>query len=362
MAGMKMRQTDFSADFSANLCTDFSTWLTQQAQRVEAALHAWLPAADGESAETTQPATLHTAMRYAVLGGGKRVRAALVYAAGDICLNHGATDTGLASDNGAGQLPPMSPSPFSPLQFSQQQAALDRCAAAVELMHAYSLIHDDLPCMDDDDMRRGRASVHRHFDEATALLAGDALQPLAFELLAQMPIAPARVVQSVALLARAVGSGGMVGGQAIDCASVGQRLTQEQLQTMHAMKTGALLQASVLLGALVSGGVAGAGLQQPPHQYGAQGKALETYAHATGLAFQVADDILDAVGSSATLGKTAGKDAARDKPTYVSLLGLDAAQQLLADLTQAAHEALRPLGQAALRLGQLADFIAQRRY
>jgi len=312
----------------------FPDWLAQHAQQVEAALQNWLPAVDTPVADavqqaqqapvTIQTATLHAAMRYAVLGGGKRVRAALVYAAGEIGLKAGVV---------------LSPA---------QHVALNRAAAAVELMHAYSLVHDDLPCMDDDDLRRGRASVHKQYGEATALLVGDALQPLAFEWLVQMPIAPALVVQSVQILARAVGSRGMVGGQFMDCVSVGQTLTHEQLQTMHAMKTGALLQASILLG----GVVAGAGSQQR--------EALEDYARAVGLAFQVADDILDSTADTATLGKTAGKDAARHKPTYTSLLGVEAARQLLADLTAAAHTAVRTLGQAGARLVQLADFIAER--
>jgi len=307
--------------------TGFDAWLAQQAQRVEAALQNWLPSVETVGV-TTQTAPLFEAMRYAVLGGGKRVRAALVYAAGEIGLKTGAA---------------LSPA---------QQTALNRAAAAVELMHAYSLVHDDLPCMDDDDWRRGRASVHKQYGEATALLVGDALQPLAFEWLAQMPIAPALAVQSVELLARAVGGRGMAGGQFVDCVSVGQVLTPEQLQAMHAMKTGALLQASILLGALVSGRVAGAGSRQR--------EALEDYAQAVGLAFQVADDILDDTADSATLGKTAGKDAARKKPTYTSLLGVAAARQLLGELTQAAHAALRPLGQSGARLAQLADFIAER--
>lgn len=299
---------------------DFSDWLGQQAQRVETVLENWLPTAE------TAPATLHQAMRYAVLGGGKRVRAALVYAAGEICQGSGAA---------------LSPA---------QRGALDRAAAAVELIHAYSLVHDDLPCMDDDDLRRGRPTVHKQYDEATAMLVGDALQPLAFELLARMPIAPALVVQSVELLARASGSTGMVGGQAIDCASVGEILSHEQLQAMHAMKTGAMLQASILLG----GVVAGASSQQRD--------ALEDYAEAVGIAFQVADDILDVTADTATLGKTAGKDAADNKPTYVSLLGLETARELLGGLSKAAQEAIRPLGGAGLRLGQLAGFIAERRY
>jgi farnesyl diphosphate synthase len=202
--------------------------------------------------------------------------------------------------------------------------------------------------MDDDDLRRGRPTTHKQYGEAAALLVGDALQPLAFELLAQMPIAPALIVQSVELLARAAGSAGMAGGQFIDYTSAGVALTHEQLQAMDAMKTGAMLQASILLGGIV----AGASSQQLD--------ALEDYAEAAGIAFQVADDILDVVADTATLGKTAGKDAAAHKPTYVSLLGLDTARELLGGLRKASHEALRPLGAAGARLGQLADFIAER--
>lgn len=233
-----------------------------------------MPAAD------VPPARLHEAMRYAVLGGGKRVRAALVYAAGQACHVNGSTVA--------------------------VHASLDRAAAAVELIHAYSLVHDDLPCMDDDVLRRGRSTTHVQFDEATAMLAGDALQPLAFELLAEMPIAPALVVQATRALAQAAGSMGMAGGQAIDLYSVGHSLSRDELQTMHAMKTGAMLACSVALGGIVSGASS------------ATRAALDDYAHAVGLAFQVVDDILDVTADTANLGKTAGKDAAGNKPTYVS--------------------------------------------
>jgi farnesyl diphosphate synthase len=268
---------------------------------------------------------LHEAMRYAVLGPGKRVRAALVYAAGEASLESGSAATA-------------------------QRLGLDHAAAAVEIVHAYSLVHDDLPCMDNDDLRRGRPTVHRRFDEATAMLAGDALQPLAFELLAQMPIAPALIVQAVHLLARSVGSFGMVGGQAIDCDSVGQVLQSDSLQQMHRMKTGAMLEASVLLGGIVAG--ASSSVRA----------GLEAYAAAVGLAFQVVDDILDVTSDTATLGKTAGKDAASEKPTYVSVLGLAGSHELLASLREQAHDALRPLGPAACRLGEIADFIVGRNH
>ncbi len=296
----------------------FSDWLKGTAAHIEVVLAEFLPDADVE------PERLHEAMRYAVLGGGKRVRAALVYAAGEASVSAGNSLS------------------------SAQSKALDHAAAAVELIHAYSLVHDDLPCMDNDDLRRGRPTVHRQFDEATAMLAGDALQPLAFELLAQMPVAPALVIQAVELLARSAGSLGMAGGQAIDCAAVGQSLSQEALEIMHSMKTGAMLQASVLLGGIVVG--AGSSARE----------GLERYADAVGLAFQVADDILDVTGDTVVLGKTAGKDSQDNKPTYVSLLGIDGARELLESLRQEAHAALRPLGPAGLRLGEIADFIVGR--
>lgn len=296
---------------------DFPGWLDDRVQHIESVLDQFLPQA------SVAPAQLHEAMRYAVLGGGKRVRAALVYAAGEASLQ-------------------------SATAASPQAIALDHAAAAVELVHAYSLIHDDLPCMDDDDLRRGRPTVHVQFNEATAMLAGDALQPLAFELIGLMPIAPALIVQATQLLARSAGSLGMVGGQAIDCSSVGQTLPVEQLRQMHSMKTGAMLEASVLLGGIVAG--AGSAARQ----------GLETYASAVGLAFQIVDDILDVTADTATLGKTAGKDAAGNKPTYVSILGLDGSKELLKSLRGQAHAALLPLGPAAERLACIADYIVGR--
>lgn len=296
---------------------DFDAWLKGRAQQVESALNEWLPEA------TTLPPRLHDAMRYAVLGSGKRIRAALVYAAGEASL---------AADMPA----------------SAQEMALSHAAVAVELIHGYSLVHDDLPCMDNDALRRGRPTVHIQYDEATAMLAGDALQPLAFEVLSQMPIAPALTVQASLMLARAAGSQGMVGGQAIDCDSVGQSLTHEQLQQMHIMKTGAMLEASVLLGGIVAG--ASSTIRT----------GLETYAQAVGLAFQIADDILDVTSDTVTLGKTAGKDEASNKPTYVSLLGLDEARALTLELRDRAHAALLPMGPASRRLAELADFIVGR--
>jgi farnesyl diphosphate synthase len=295
---------------------DFADWLQGRAQQVEKVLDALLAPTDAS------PQRLHEAMRYAVLGGGKRVRAALVYAAGQACTVNGNM---LAID-----------------------ASLDRAAAAVELIHAYSLTHDDLPCMDNDTLRRGQPTAHVQFDEATAMLAGDALQPLAFELLADMPIAPALVLQAVQSLARAAGSQGMAGGQAIDLSSVGCLLTQGELQTMHSMKTGAMLVCSVALGGIVSGASSSAR------------QALDTYAQAIGLAFQVIDDILDVTAETACLGKTAGKDVATHKPTYVSLLGLDESRALAHELQQAAREAVLPLGDAGVRLAELAEFIVSR--
>lgn len=278
--------------------------------RVDAALESALDGLEG-----TEPRLL-SAMRHAVLLGGKRMRPLLTYATGVAC--------GAAED------------------------ALDAPAAAVELMHAYSLVHDDLPCMDNDTLRRGRPTVHVQFDEATAMLAGDALQPLAFELLADMPIAPALGLQAIQVLARAAGSAGMAGGQAIDLYSVGRVLESHELQTMHMMKTGAMLMASVELGGIVAGASS------------MQRQALQAYAEAIGLAFQVVDDILDVTADTASLGKTAGKDAADNKPTYVSTLGLEQAQALAQELREAAHEALAPLGGAAAYLAALADYIVLR--
>lgn len=293
-------------------------WLALHIKRVEQFLESKMPTA-------IVPETLHEAMRYAVLGGGKRVRAALVYAAGE-----GAVQNGELS--------------------SAQIKALDHAAAAVELIHAYSLVHDDLPCMDDDELRRGRPTVHVAYDEATAMLVGDALQPLAFELLATMPVAPALVIQAVAVLAQAAGSKGMVGGQALDCASVNKTLNLDELQQMHRLKTGAMLEASVLLGGIV----AGASSSNRQH--------LLEFAQAVGLAFQIVDDVLDVTADTATLGKTAGKDAADNKPTYVSIMGLEASRDLLSDLKAKAHHAILPLGAGAQHLSLLADFIVDRNY
>jgi farnesyl diphosphate synthase len=218
------------------------------------------------------------------------------------------------------------------------------------MIHAYSLVHDDMPCMDDDDLRRGKATVHRQYDEATALLVGDALQSQAFAVLSGGDLPAERKVAMLAQLAHAAGSLGMCGGQAVDLAAVGIALALPELEQMHRLKTGALLRASVLLGAYAGKAV------QPTEQ-----AACDAYADAIGLAFQVVDDILDATADSATLGKTAGKDAAHNKPTYVSMLGLQPSLALAEKLRQDAHHALQPFGETAIRLRQLADLIVQRK-
>ncbi|MBX3590375.1 MAG: polyprenyl synthetase family protein [Burkholderiaceae bacterium] len=299
----------------------FDRWLAARGQRAEQALERVLPPA------SAHPSPLHEAMRYAVLGGGKRVRPMLVYAAGE-----------------AGGAP---------------IAALDCVACAVELVHAYSLVHDDLPCMDDDVLRRGRPTVHVKYGEALAMLVGDALQALAFESLAAAAGhgAAAAVAAMVAELAHAAGSQGMAGGQAIDLASVGVALDRDALEDMHRRKTGALLRASVRLGGLCAADFgAGAGEARARRM-----QALDRYADAIGLAFQVVDDILDVEGDAATLGKTAGKDAQSNKPTYVSALGLEAARQLAGRLRGEAREAIAPLGEAGHRLAGLADLIVLRK-
>jgi farnesyl diphosphate synthase len=292
---------------------NFADWMKAVQAHTEEALDAFLPAAG------QVPVTLHEAMRYTVLGGGKRVRPLLAFASGAL--------------------------------FDADAGAVARAAAAVEMIHAYSLVHDDMPCMDDDALRRGKPTVHVAYDEATALLVGDALQAQAFEVLAGADgVPPARLVTMLRLLAEAAGSAGMCGGQAIDLDSVGHTLTLDQLERMHQLKTGAMLRVSVLLGALAGRDLDGAELQ-----------ALSDYSRAIGLAFQVVDDVLDATEDSATLGKTAGKDAAANKPTYVSILGLAPSRALAEQLRRQAHEALAPFGEQALRLRELADLIVQRK-
>ena len=298
---------------SASSVTDFSAWMAAQGARVEQALSDWVPA--------STPAGLGEAMRYAVLDGGKRLRPMLVLAAAEAVQGHA-------------------------------DAAL-RAACAAELIHAYSLVHDDMPCMDNDVLRRGKPTVHVQFGEATALLAGDALQALAFELLTPEgdAVPPAIQADLCRLLACAAGAHGMAGGQAIDLASVGKPLAEPELRAMHRLKTGALLQGSVRMGAACASDVPTAAR-----------KALDNYGAAIGLAFQVVDDILDVTADSAALGKTAGKDAAADKPTYVSLLGLAASQALADELRAQAHGALDASGlRDVSRLRALADLVVNRK-
>jgi farnesyl diphosphate synthase len=292
----------------------FSDWMGEVQTRVETALSRYLPPAE------SIPGRLHQAMRYSTLGGGKRVRPLLAFAAGEL--------TGASPES------------------------LDAAACAVECIHVYSLVHDDMPCMDDDVLRRGRPTCHVEYDDPTALLVGDSLQSLAFDILSRNSNSdPARQLEMVRVLARASGSCGMAGGQAIDLASVGKPLTQPELELMHALKTGALIRAAVLLGALCGKAMAEA-----------EREALDRFAKRAGLLFQVVDDILDCTASTATLGKTAGKDAAADKPTYVSLMGLDGAQRFAGDLESEALEALTIFGSRSLRLTELAAFIAHRKF
>ena len=292
--------------------SELSADLQALVQRAEQALRQRLPGAD------RPPAELHKAMRYAVLGGGKRLRPMLVYAAAQV--------------NG------------------ESGPQLDDVACAVELIHAYSLVHDDLPAMDDDELRRGQPTCHVMFGEAMAVLAGDALQALAFEILANTATPPtdATTMAMLRALGRACGAEGMAGGQALDLAAVGHKLKLEQLEHMHACKTGALIRASVQLGALVAGA--------DPQTL----QALDRYASAVGLAFQVRDDILDVEGESQVIGKTAGKDAAADKPTFPSIIGLDASRARLTELTASALNAIAPLGNGGALLRELALYSANR--
>jgi farnesyl diphosphate synthase len=290
----------------------FAAWVAACLARFERVAEERLPPA------TVEPERLHRAIRYAVLGGGKRVRALLVYATGEI--------------GGAGA------------------DALDAIALAVEYVHAYSLVHDDMPCMDDDVLRRGKPTVHVAFDEATAMLAGDALQAEAFRILAVAPLEPAACVAVMGELASAVSTAGMCGGQAIDLDAVGRTLSLAELEQMHRMKTGALLRASVRMAALA------AGCSAPV------AAALDGYAEAVGLAFQIVDDILDVDATSDELGKTAGKDARQNKPTYISTIGLDAARRWAERLRLQSRACLDgELGAQADRLRQLADMIVLRR-
>jgi farnesyl diphosphate synthase len=284
--------------------------------RVQSAIERWLPPVE------RSPERLHAAMRYAALGGGKRIRPLLVYFTGEV----------LGID----------------------PRRLDGPACAVELIHAYSLVHDDLPSMDDDDLRRGRPTCHRAFDEATAILVGDALQVLAFEILAHDPdmIEDAQPrLRMIAALAQAAGPAGMAGGQAIDIESTGSVLTLEQLEHMHRLKTGALIGASVVLGALSAPDLPAPKVAQ-----------LRRFAECAGLAFQVQDDILDVEGDAATLGKSPGADQARNKPTYPSIAGLDRAKQRARELHEQALAELVSFGAAAEPLRWLSAYIIERQY
>ncbi len=294
--------------------SNFSAWVSAHQQQFETVLRQVLPAAD------IAPQRLHSAMRYSVLDGGKRVRPLLAFAAGELA--------------GA---------PLEKVNFA---------AAAVELIHAYSLVHDDMPCMDNDVLRRGKPTCHIEYDEASALLVGDALQSLAFQLLSDSCLSddPLRQLKMIKLLAQASGSRGMAGGQAFDLASVGLPLTLSELEFMHIHKTGALIRAAIVLGAYCGE------LEQ------AQLDQLDHYGKCVGLAFQVVDDVLDAEADTATLGKTAGKDADHDKPTYVSLLGVSAAKKMAAELHQEALQALDLFEESGTRLRELADFIVMRKF
>jgi farnesyl diphosphate synthase len=262
---------------------------------------------------------LKAAMHYAATGGGKRVRPLLIYATASLMGKE-----------------------------LSQVAGVDACAVAVELFHTYSLVHDDLPCMDNDDLRRGRPTVHKAFDEASALLVGDALQTMAFQLIAQSALNDAQKVQVITSLSMAGGMAGMAGGQAIDLASVGKQLTQNELELMHSLKTGALLRAAVQIGAIAIN------LNEQ------EKKSLDKFANALGLAFQVVDDVLDASSDSQTLGKTAGKDAAANKPTFVSLMGLDGAREFVRKLHQEALDSLGIWGDNADLLRAIASKVVNR--
>ena len=294
--------------------SDFDSRLNQYQQRVDKALNACLP--------EKQPAkhTLTEAMRYSVIGGGgKRIRPAMVYAAGEA--------------------------------MGVDAAILDTPACAVEIIHTYSLIHDDLPAMDDDDLRRGQPTCHKAFDEASAILAGDALQAHAFEILASndFHVEDKRRLEMITLLTHASGSEGMAGGQAIDLASVGKQLSLEELEDMHRLKTGALIRASVLLGAMCNPDISDDEL-----------KLLGQYAECIGLSFQIQDDILDVVGDTETLGKPKGSDEKMQKPTYPSILGLDESRQLALEQHELALTYLEQLDANTETLSQLSAYIVER--
>jgi farnesyl diphosphate synthase len=296
------------------MSADFQSWVAARQSGFEEVLRELLPRAE------ISPQRLHEAMRYAVLDGGKRVRPLLAFASGELV--------------------------------GADVARVNIAAAAAELIHAYSLVHDDMPCMDDDVLRRGKPTCHVQYDEATALLVGDSLQTLAFQLLAEHRLSDdaQRQLEMIKLLAVASGSRGMAGGQAIDLASVGKSLTLPELEFMHIHKTGALIRAAILLGAHC-GSVSSAQLDK-----------LDRFGKLIGLAFQVVDDVLDCEADTATLGKTAGKDADNAKPTYVSLLGIHDARDMAHRLHGEALVALDSFGDAAQRLRELADFIVLRKF
>ena len=293
---------------------DFKTWMTQIQAAVEQGLNDHLPS------DHQLPHRLHTAMRYAALGGGKRVRPLLVFAAGELT--------------------------------TAPEKTLGIVACAIEMIHVYSLVHDDLPCMDNDVLRRGRPTCHIAFDEPTALLVGDSLLPRAFECLSGVLDLPHhKQIQLIHQLAKAAGSCGMAGGQALDLAAVGITLNQPELELMHALKTGALIHASVLMGALCGSALS------PTEE-----KQLNQFAHRAGLLFQVVDDILDCTATTDTLGKTAGKDAASEKPTYVQLLGLSEARRYAETLRTETLSYLNAFGHRAQRMIQLTHFICDRTF
>ncbi len=292
---------------------EFKAWSVDMQTRIEDVLDAHLPDAK------ISPMRLHQAMRYATLGGGKRVRALLAYAAGEFC--------------------------------GAELEKIDMPAASVEMIHAYSLVHDDLPCMDDDDLRRGKPTTHKQYGDAMALLVGDALQSLAFQIISQDKLikSATQKLQMLHVLALASGSRGMAGGQAIDIESIGIPLTRAELEHMHIQKTGALIRASALLGAYSADN-----LEQDKVE------AIDHFAKSIGLAFQVVDDILDSEADTQTLGKTAGKDQLNHKSTYVTILGLSASKQLANELHANAMAALSFYGREADLLRYLANFITQR--
>ncbi len=297
------------------MSADFTVWMSERLALVETCLDKRLSTAD------CAPGRLHEAIRYVVLGGGKRVRPLLSIAAGEL--------------SGA----------------AQESVVL--AGVAVELIHAYSLVHDDLPCMDDDILRRGKPTCHIQYDEATALLVGDSLQSLAFQILAEPGLIQnsGKQLEMIEQLAIAAGSRGMAGGQAIDLDSVGKILSLSELEFMHIHKTGALIRAAIMLGAHF-----GNRLNAP------QIKQLDHFAKCIGLLFQVVDDILDAEATTDTLGKTAGKDAENNKPTYVSILGIKRARELAKSIHQDACQTLEKLGENAVRLRQVTDFIIEREF